>query len=57
MIPVKWTDRFGEDHLFMEGQGDDIFHVIPNKRDEEGNSHIEILSKQAIIELSKVLTR
>ncbi|OME55137.1 hypothetical protein [Paenibacillus odorifer] len=56
MLPIKWKDRFGEDHVFMVGQGDDVFHVIPNKRDEEDNSHVEILSKQALIEISKVLT-
>lgn len=52
MEMVKWKDIFGEEHLFMEGKGDDVFHVIPNKRDEEENSFTEILSKRALIEMA-----
>lgn len=48
---VKWVDFIGQQHVFMEGKGDDIFHAIPHKRDEEGNSYTEILSKEAMFEL------
>lgn len=55
MEPVKWLDFFGQEHVFLEGKHDDVFHIIPHKRDEDGNSHTEILSKQAMIEFVRNL--
>lgn len=55
MEAVKWNDFFGQEHVFIEGKDDDVFHIIPHKRDEEGNSFTEILSKKAILELAKKL--
>jgi hypothetical protein len=52
---VKWIDYFEEDHLFVAGEKDDVFHIIPNKRDDEGNSYVQILSKQAIIDMANLL--
>lgn len=51
--PIRWVDRFGAEHLLINGKGDDVFHVIPDQRDEEGNSFTEILSKKALIEFVK----
>lgn len=50
MEMVKWKDVLGRGHLLMEGKGDDVFHVIPDQRDEEGNSFTQILSKKAMLE-------
>lgn len=55
MKPVKWIVFFCEEHLFMEGKGDDVFHVIPNRRYEDGNSHAQILSKKAMVEFVEKL--
>lgn len=52
---VKWTDKFGEVHMLVAGQNDDVFHVIPNRRDDEGNSYVQILSKKAIIQMAEKL--
>jgi hypothetical protein len=51
--PIRWIDRFGMEHLLINGKGDDVFHIIPEKRDEDGNSFTEILSKKALIEFAK----
>lgn len=50
MKMVKWRDFFGQEHVLMEGKNDDVFHATPDQKDEEGNSHVEILSKKALIE-------
>lgn len=47
---VKWTDVFGNQNVFMSGNGDDVFHSIPEHKDEEGTFHVVILSKKAMIE-------
>jgi hypothetical protein len=52
---VKWVDFYGEEHVLMEGKNDDIFHSIPNRKDEEGNSFVQMLSKKAIIEMANKL--
>lgn len=46
---VKWKSFLEEEYMFYEGKGDHVFFVIPERRDEGGNSHVEILSKKAII--------
>jgi hypothetical protein len=51
--PIRWIDFFGKEHLLISGKGDHVFHVIPDQRDEEGNSFTEILSKKALIEFVK----
>ncbi|KYC94386.1 hypothetical protein MXL46_08310 [Heyndrickxia sporothermodurans] len=52
---VKWHDFFGEENVFICGKGDDVFHVIPNQRDEEGNSYARVLSKSAMIKFVEKL--
>lgn len=52
---VKWNNFFGEENVLMEGKGDDVFHVIPDRKDEEGNSTTVILSKKSILEFAKQL--
>jgi hypothetical protein len=51
--PIRWVDRFGKEHLLINGKGDDVFHVIPEQRNDEGESFVEILSKKALIEFVK----
>jgi hypothetical protein len=53
MEPIRWVDRFGMEHLLIDGKGDDVFHIIPEQRNEEGESFVEILSKKALMEFSK----
>jgi hypothetical protein len=57
MEPVRWTNFFGEENLLIEGKGDDVFHVIPTRYDEEGNSYTKILSKAALIEFVEKLNK
>lgn len=57
MEPVKWRDFYGDEHFLMEGRGDDVFHVMPNRKDEDGNCFTEILSKKAIVEFAKQYER
>lgn len=52
---VKWEDFFGNEHLLIEGQEDDVFHIVPQRRDDEGNSYTEILSKAAIMNLAAAM--
>lgn len=47
---VKWIDKFGQENLLIEGQGDDVFLVVPDEKDEDGNYPVRILSKKAMIE-------
>ena len=54
---VKWRDFFGQEHILMEGKNDDVFHVIPDKKDDEGNSYTKILSKKAMIEFVEMLKK
>ncbi|MCD5324755.1 MULTISPECIES: hypothetical protein [Pontibacillus] len=49
-IIAKWQDRWGEEHVLLEGKGEDILYAIPERKDEEGNSHVEMLSKKALLE-------
>jgi hypothetical protein len=51
--PIKWIDRFGVEHLLIDGKDDDVFHVIPEKCNDEGESFVEILSKRALLEFVK----
>ena len=53
MEPIRWVDRFGMEHLLIDGKGDDVFHIIPEQRNEEGESFVEILSKKALMEFAK----
>ena len=53
MEPIRWVDRFGAEHLLINGKGDDVFHIIPEQRNDEGESFVEILSKKALIEFAK----
>lgn len=55
MDPVKWVDIFGQENLLIDGKGDDVFHVIPTRYDDEGNSYTRILSKKAMIEFVEKL--
>lgn len=50
MNPVKWTDKLGHENLLIEGQGDDVFLVVSDEKDEDGNYPVRILSKKAMIE-------
>ena len=52
---VKWVDVFGYENLLIVGRNGDVFHVIPECKDEEGDSYVRILSKQAIIEMAALL--
>lgn len=52
---VKWIDRFGTEHALIEGENDDIFHTIPEEKDEEGCPFVRIISKQALLEMAKVI--
>jgi hypothetical protein len=51
--PIRWVDFFGTEHLLINGKGDDVFHVIPEQRNDEGESFVEILSKKALLEFAK----
>jgi hypothetical protein len=51
--PIRWIDRFGAELLLINGKGDDVFHVIPDQRNDKGESFVEILSKKALIEFVK----
>lgn len=53
MEPIRWTNIFGEENLLIEGESDNVFHVIPKRVDENGNSYTAILSKKAIIEFTE----
>lgn len=52
---VKWTDVFGYENYLMQGRGNDVFRVIPELKDEEGDSYVRILPSQAIIEMAVLL--
>lgn len=52
---VKWTDVFGYENYLIKGRQGDVFHVIPECRDEEGESYVKILSSKAIIEMADLL--
>ncbi len=52
---VKWNDFFGNENILMEGRNDDVFFVVPNEKDDEGNSFTKIISKNAIIEMADKL--
>jgi len=54
---IKWVDFFGNENILMESSKGDVFHVIPNLRDEEGNSKVSILSRQAIIDMAELLKK
>jgi len=54
---IKWIDVFGYENYFMEGRDGDVFHLIPEMKDEEGDSCVRILSSQAIIEMADLLRR
>jgi hypothetical protein len=51
--PIRWVDFFGKEHLLINGKGDDVFHIIPEQRNDEGESFVEILSKKALLEFAK----
>jgi hypothetical protein len=50
---IRWVDFFGTEHLLINGKWDDVFHIIPEKRNDEGESFVEILSKKALLEFAK----
>ena len=52
---VRWKDFFGTEHVLIEGKNDDIFFTIPEQKDEDGNSFVRIISKQALLEMAKVI--
>lgn len=52
---IKWMDVFGYENFFMQGRDGDVFHLIPEIKDEEGDSYVRILSSQAIIEMADML--
>ncbi|MWV44800.1 hypothetical protein GRF59_14360 [Paenibacillus sp. HJL G12] len=52
---IKWIDVFGYENFFMEGRDGDVFHLIPELKDEEGDSYVRILSSQAIVEMADLL--
>lgn len=52
---VMWKDFFGTEHVLIEGKNDDIFFTIPEQKDEDGNSFVRIISKQALLEMADLL--
>jgi hypothetical protein len=57
MVTVSWKDDFEEEHLLIEGKGDEVFHVIPKRYIEDGDSNVNILSKKAILEFAKQIKK
>jgi len=55
---IKWVDVFGQENMLIKGsKEDDVFHVIPALKDEEGDSYVRILSKQALIDMAELLKK
>lgn len=57
MRVVRWNDFFGGENLLVEGKDDDVFHIRPDQRDDEGNKYVSVLSKKAIIEIAAKLNK
>lgn len=45
--------KISSKYLLIDGKDDDVFHVIPEKRNDEGESFVEILSKRALLKFAK----
>lgn len=57
MSHVEWIDFFGEQNVLIKGYNDDVYFVIPNQRNEEGDSFTKIISKKAIIEMAEKIKK
>jgi hypothetical protein len=48
---LKWSDRYGNKFIIMEGNGDDIFF----NRSYDGVQHATMISREKLIQFAKML--